>query len=363
MPSDAASTLSLPDQVTLLLTTSPSPFHPQTTLIETVLASLRHSSGLEKCSLTVFFDGYKTSSNQRLKQGWVSDTLSKAYEEFYVAALDVLRQWVARKTGEEYLWSAEDVKVLAGPRLGIPAVMYTLKSTTTSHMPLRTIRAKENLGFALAVRAALQYVQTPYTLVLQHDWAFIHDVPVAELVQLMIDNSSDVKYITFPSVRSLDYTHRKRHNDLPCSIPCAYSIPVTPLFFFYDKPHLCESAHYKENIFGQKFFRRGDFIEDTYGQHMLNTIKAPKDVQGKLAAWKEFGTFMYYPDNGATRILRHVNGRLGYLPEGQKEKWLSDGQHRQAARAQRLAGKDDEDTDEEFDWDVVLLEEDEANDN
>ncbi|KAI8915214.1 hypothetical protein DFJ77DRAFT_548446 [Powellomyces hirtus] len=342
----------LPDDLTLLLTTSPSPFHPSTVLLSTVLESLHHAPGLAQCPLVVMFDGYRTVGEKRMKQGKVTKELADAYEEYYLAALAFLQTFAHRHPAETYVLTTRTTQLATGATTFTTCITHTLTSTSTCHTPLTMLRFTDSIGFALAVRAGLTtHVRTRYTMVLQHDWAWVHPTPVVAIVGAM-KRHAEIKYVTFPSTRSLEYARRRKHNEFPDSVPCGatYAIPLTPLFFFYDRPHVCETEHYKTNVFGRGLFARGDFIEDTYSQILVAAVKAPAKNEDKVKAWEPFGTFLYYAHEGAVRIVRHVNGRNGYLEDGKKDQWIKEGLGKKEQRAR----KEDDDEEQGVDWEAYL---------
>ena len=74
----------------------------------------------------------------------------------------------------------------------------------------------------------------------------------------------------------------------------------------YDKPHITRTQTYKD-IFSTNILKRGDFIEDVYGQFITKQIK----IDG-LRAHEEYGVWLFWDDD---RIyLKHLNGR-GFLTE------------------------------------------------
>ncbi len=51
-------------------------------------------------------------------------------------------------------------------------------------------------------------------------------------------------------------------------------VPLTPLFFWHDKPHVAEKKHYLERVFPSRLaMLRGDFIEDKIGQRARTQMK------------------------------------------------------------------------------------------
>ncbi|KAL8308534.1 hypothetical protein RB593_006719 [Gaeumannomyces tritici] len=101
--------------------------------------------------------------------------------------------------------------------------------------------------------------------------------------------------------------------------PISSSIPLTPLFFWHDKPHIAETAHYLARVFPTRLaMGRGDFIEDTVGHRARNQMKD--------GAWAKWACWLYYPDDGKRLCLRHLQGRhwLGSTAEQErKETWIA----------------------------------------
>merc|ERR1711862_74758 len=76
----------------------------------------------------------------------------------------------------------------------------------------------ERHGFGFAVRASLDYVTTPYVLVMQHDRKFLREVDVDQLVDIM-EERSWIKYLGMPTATTL---HHKYH------VLSKYGIRVEP---------------------------------------------------------------------------------------------------------------------------------------
>jgi hypothetical protein len=81
--------------------------------------------------------------------------------------------------------------------------------------------------------------------------------------------SADV--IRFPVLREL--TCSLKRDFIPASQP-DIKIPLTPLFFWHDKPHIASTAHYLARVFPTRLaMLRGDFIEDKIGQRARAQMK------------------------------------------------------------------------------------------
>ena len=96
---------------------------------------------------------------------------------------------------------------------------------------------------------------------------------------------------------------------------------LTPLLFWYDSTHVARRKIYQRLVFdattdgekGQLRVRRGDFIEDTYGQWMLNLLKSSPQRHSA-----EFGTYIFYDDDVHTPMVGHINGRR-FLPAKERK--------------------------------------------
>ncbi|RKO90140.1 hypothetical protein BDK51DRAFT_39459 [Blyttiomyces helicus] len=191
---------------------------------------------------------------------------------------------------------------------------------TRFRTPLRMLFMSDRVGFALAVRSSLDHVGTPYVMVVQHDWRFSRPVDLGAILNAMERDRDEIKYVGFVSRRIVGYADRKgRRQFLPPSKveEGRYDIPLTRLFFWFDKNHIAETDHYRNFVFSQGRFQRGDFIEDTFGQSQLTDIKRRTQAEG-LAAHARYGTFLYYPADGQLSHITHLNGRKYLTEEGRK---------------------------------------------
>ncbi|KAI5924533.1 hypothetical protein F4810DRAFT_128501 [Camillea tinctor] len=247
---------------------------------------------------------------------------------------------------------------------------------TRSHRGRVTfIEPQRRLGFGLAVREALREARTPYVWVQQHDWPLVADVPLRGLVEVMRASEGEdevevgrgedgdgvvgggeegeregekgevkkkgppVRYVCVPSVRMLSYAVSAHVIKFPAlreltarlkrefvvSVPSSdgndsttptltpTTIPLTPLFFWHDKPHLASRAHYLSRVFSSRLaMPRGAFIEDTVGHRAREQMKAGN--------WEKWACWLYYPDEGRGLCLRHLNGRKWRGEEGERRK-------------------------------------------
>ncbi|KAI1372498.1 hypothetical protein F4677DRAFT_456546 [Hypoxylon crocopeplum] len=321
--------------LTVIITTSPTPSAPSTELISAILSSFRtHCPALLSCRVIVVFDTYdRIASHARLKKGQVTPDGAKTF--------DLYKQNVKRLILKELCSdeSDEDLNYDQGE------AEFGYSAAETNVVPFSTAQTIDNrvvfiepskrLGFGLAVRSALRLAETPFVWVQQHDWPLVSDIPLEPLLDIMqmagANESTPVKYVCLPSVRLLSYAdsaHVLRFpvlRNLTASLKHNFAsesgaiVPLTPMFFWHDKPHLASTEHYLSRVFPTRLsMLRGAFIEDTIGQRARNQMK-----EGE---WVKWATWLYYPDQGQRLCLRHLRGRTWVGAEKElerKAKWMA----------------------------------------
>ncbi|KAI0376785.1 hypothetical protein F5Y04DRAFT_265755 [Hypomontagnella monticulosa] len=304
--------------LTVIITTSPTPSAPSTELISAILSSFRsYCKVLLSCRIIIVFDTYdRISTHARLKKGQVTPEGARTFhlykENVKALALRELNcaghaQDLRRGQGEaEFGYS------------GVEANSIPFSTWSTADKRIIFIEPSKRLGFGLAIRSALRLTETPFVWVQQHDWPLVSDIPVESLLNIMqlteCDKRNPVKYVCLPSIRLLSYADSAHVMEYPMLKAFTASlkrdfitesgtrIPLTPMFFWHDKPHIASTEHYLSRIFPTRLsMLRGGFIEDTIGQRARNQMK-----DGEWAKW---ATWLYYPDNGLRLCLRHLRGR------------------------------------------------------
>ncbi len=95
---------SIPQQLTIIITTSPTPSAPSTDLLATVFESYhKHCAYLIDCRVIVVFDTYDHITQQdRLKRGQVTAELARKYDVYKTRAKElVLQQYAGGGIGLE----------------------------------------------------------------------------------------------------------------------------------------------------------------------------------------------------------------------------------------------------------------------
>ncbi|KAI1091403.1 hypothetical protein F5B19DRAFT_276918 [Rostrohypoxylon terebratum] len=309
---------SVSDQLTVIITTSPTPSAPSTELISAILSSFRnHCTLLMSCRIIVVFDTYdRVAAHARLKKGQVTADGARTFDQYKQNVRELVLKEFNRDNMGKNLVRGEGQAEFGHSVVETNIVPFLTLQTADKQIIF--IEPTKRLGFGLAVRSALRLTTTPFVWVQQHDWPLVSDITLEPLLDIMRISGSDVdvpvKYICLPSVRLLSYagsahvTHFPVLRELTASLrrnfvaESGVSVPLTPMFFWHDKPHLASTEHYLSRVFPTRLsMSRGAFIEDTIGQRSRN--------QMKLGNWVKWATWLYYPDNGERLCLRHLQGR------------------------------------------------------
>ncbi|KAK3903964.1 hypothetical protein C8A05DRAFT_32260 [Staphylotrichum tortipilum] len=334
------------DLLTLIITTSPTPSAPSTELLSQILASFRaHCPELSMCRVILVLDTYDhISSTARLKKGHVTAEGARNYAEYKANAKRLILEEYALGGGGQDLVVDYAAAEFGSVAYAQQTNAVPLSITKTADGRILFIEPAQRLGFGLAVRSALRLTETPYVWIQQHDWAMIKDIPLGPLLTVMqqharpqsdaseldddaADTKVPIKYVCFPSIRMVQYArsdhvmqfpalraltnlHKQNFTVWPEDGSCSTRIPLTPLFFWHDKPHVAETAHYLAQVFSSRVaVPRGAFIEDTVGHRARTEMK-----EGQ---WRKWASWLYYPDEGKQLCMRHLKGRTWRGTEGE----------------------------------------------
>lgn len=288
--------------LTVIITTSITPSAPSTELLSSIYQSFSlHCPFLRRCRVIVTFDGFdKITPKARLKKGCVTLQQAENYELYKQNVKEyIIGQYCGNDTPA--LTTKEAVAEFGSQNNPDNTVGYTI-----TQMPCKDItfiESSRRLGFGLSVRSALRVTETPFVWIQQHDWMLSSSLPIEPLLQIMKESETDpdkpIKYVCLPATRMLSYAgtadvaHFPTLDRLTLEIKGDYSpklepdvkIPLTPMFFWHDKPHVASTAHYLERVFPTRLaMLRGDFIEDKVGQRARAQMK-----EGQVS----FNTYFY----------------------------------------------------------------------
>ncbi|KAJ3240826.1 hypothetical protein HDU81_002679 [Chytriomyces hyalinus] len=363
--------------ICIVITSSAIPSHPSDAVLSTVITSMRECLIFPpqiQLKLVLVFDGFSASASTEsaFKRSKVTASEGTNYNLFIEATQNALMKcglkcwgrswngavdWLAvdpsdgnnaskqrlcccdtiESQPEEHSQpvNAEDIQL---EQYLAPSWLRVSKSSNNAVTCIRVMGDKP-LGQAIAMRAAMKYVDSEYVFACQHDWRFNQMLDVGRFMRIL-DSNKGLNYLGFISRRTAGYAGQTRPAGFPASlIPegevvdgCdelkpGIDLPFCRSFFWFDKNHFARASFYNDYVFSGRFrFKRGDFIEDTMGHVMLDEIKAAAAASTKnttdnaLESWKKWGTILYYPDNGSLFTLVHVNGRLYMSQDARKER-------------------------------------------
>jgi diketogulonate reductase-like aldo/keto reductase len=188
--------------------------------------------------------------------------------------------------------------------------------------PHSVLKLPNHRGFALAVREGLLRCSTEYALVVQHDRSVCHTVDCMEQLLGAMDAEHSVRYIGFSTFKSAQHDRvlHERYGLLETLAPAMLQVDITavllPLLFWYDSTHLAHVKMYLEiykpfthapvevrDHFGARgmkdmLLRKGDFIEDRFGQAQRNMIARLQEKglpEAALSLSKWFGSYLLWP--------------------------------------------------------------------
>ena len=302
--------------LTVIITTSPVKSNPSTEMIDAVRESFKLIEGLWKCPQIVVADGYRLVDKSSEKSGKVTPELAERYKAF----LSNLERQLE-----------EEKRVYGVER--------------------KLFKKETRCGFAENLKFSLTAAKTPFVMVVQHDQAFfrpLNGVSIMDVLYTMI-NHEEIKYIGLMS-RS-DQNYDKRHYSLQdyqlfredysmfirdfvrhtgsrnwqemvstygedyskylLYTRMKYGLPLMPLDFWYDKPHVVKRDVYLDFVFGQTHFNYQtgtsvevtNFVEDSLGNVMKSNIK-----RHGMCAFNLYGCYSLY-DEPDVPLVGHLDGR------------------------------------------------------
>ena len=273
--------------LSVVIVSSPIPSHPDTFIIDSVIDSLNLIDGLERVNIVIILDGYVINDKVQTKKGKITTDMKLCYDEYY------------EKLKDKYCF----------PNFLIE-------------------KCENHLGFALAVKHGLALCRTDYALILQHDRKFVRRFSGISSLMECMEIHDHIRYIHFPTIMSSKHTSLlQRYGLHPLTnaelayIPVSDECELRPLIFWYDSNHLCNIRRYmaifspyksmpksiRDIVNGtdneslrKMLLKRGDFIEDKFGQVQRNVLVSLRGMQPDLmAVFRWFGSYFLWLENEA----------------------------------------------------------------
>lgn len=198
------------------------------------------------------------------------------------------------------------------------AYLSVLQARARAHPDLfELVRSVGWRGFAMTLRAALLRVTTPFVMVTCHDLSISRDVPTRRILSLLArEADTHVRYVGIPGPNNYGarYILRASTPEFKLAVTTRHDgLPLVPLLRWKENTHFARVDTYLRFIFdnhGIHRFRRGHFIEETFGQLMVKQIRGAPDP---TAFHDQFGTYLlFFSDRlaaGELPPIVHINGR------------------------------------------------------
>ncbi|MFJ1459744.1 hypothetical protein [Nocardia sp. N2S4-5] len=232
--------------ITVLMSVSPIPSHPDTRIIDETIASVR--AQLPDAEIVIACDGVRPEQEHR----------RAAYEEFL----------------QRLLWSADHVW----------------------HNVLPLIY-DEHLHQAACARRALDHIGTPLILFVEHDTPLLGDIPWRELVDAI--RAGHANTIRLHHEASILEPHR--HLMLDDSPQEVGGVPMMRTIQWSQRPHLANAFWYRNML--DHMLPAKTFIEDQAHGQLIDAYQT-SGVMG----WFWWRTLIYTPP-GSTQRSYHLDGR------------------------------------------------------
>lgn len=237
------------ERVTVLIPTSPCPTHPDTGVIEETVRSVR--ARLPYAEMLILCDGVRSEQADR----------TDAYTE-YVRRVTLLC---------EHEWFG-----------AVPII-----HDTHRHQGLMT-------------RLALELVDTPLVLFVEHDTPLVGDVPWQQACDLVEGGALNV--LRFHHETRILGVHRNRMLDRH---PVDLGLPVVRTFQWSQRPHLASTAYYREMCDRYFGWESRTMIED-----VMHGVVHQAWVLHKQDGWDRHRVGIFHPDGNIQRST-HLDGRGG----------------------------------------------------
>ena len=133
---------------------------------------------------------------------------------------------------------------------------------------LSVLELQTRVGFGFAVRRALAEVRTRFVMVVQHDQQIVRQFDLVGVLRAMLTHPDTVKYVGLCSESTQHYAKVVRcRYGMSLERTRAYGgMPLLPLIFWFDKPHVAFTQHYRDVVFGSlNPFRRRELRVERLG--------------------------------------------------------------------------------------------------
>lgn len=240
------------DLLTVIITTSPTPFHPSTEHLDITIESVR--AQLPNADIVIAADGCRPEQSNR----------RSAYEEY-------LRR-----------------------------VVYKCQHEWHNVLP---VLMPEWVHQANSVKRALEEVHTPLIVFMEHDTPLEGEIPWPSLCHLVLEDTfREIRFHFDPAIHP-DHEHGMIDPE-PVEIGTHHGIVhVRRTWLRWSRPHIASTAHYRDRVMSYFNADSRSMIEDP-----LHSVVECAWMDNGMEGWDEWRIAIYTPEGGYKRSS-HLDSR------------------------------------------------------
>ena len=239
--------------LTIVITTSPIPTHPNTNIIESTIDSLMNIKEIKNCKIIITFDGCN------------DERFNVRYEQYKININELIKN------------------------------KYEFRNVIC-------VYADEYVHQTNTIRNSMKYINTPFMFVIEHDWLIFGDIKFREIISVMNMYKKIIKCVRLNYLSGYMYSNKLYP---PFVVPEPIDFNGVKLIYT-DKwschPHISHKDSY------EFYFH---FISDKtrcYMEEILYGMEYTR-IQINHLNFYEFGTWIYGEPSDNMLHIRHIDGR------------------------------------------------------
>lgn len=207
--------------LSIIIISSPAASNPSLDLLDAVINSFGHISGLEKANIFIILDGYRIAVHEaHTKRGRVTAEMAAAYEQYYVNLLDKYELYVAPSDMSDTKGNGGDTNSDCSGDTGNESAPAQVES---DQQRVFVKKSDVHLGFAHAVKLGLTICNTKYCLICQHDRMFVRQFPYLDKCIEAMETNPHIRYIGWPSTTNCCHEQQVKYR---YGLDCLTSMPT-----------------------------------------------------------------------------------------------------------------------------------------
>lgn len=183
-----------------------------------------------------------------------------------------------------------------------------LSAKIKNELPNINVKIVENTGrFKDNFRHMLDNCNTDYFLFLEHDWEFIHDINVLDIINCM-DTHAQINYIKFNRLNRNEQHWDKEEGGCFESELSINTIPLVKIAFYSGNPHIMRTNAMKDKYlkwYSEKW-NDEENINPYLEKDLFQIAMNHKNQFGKYKQHELWGCFLYGNIESLTPVINHL---------------------------------------------------------